>query len=735
VLPDGTETCTECGFVLVKRDANTRAGKGRKPPAPDPLSPDTRDANPGEGPQADDLQPGSLLWNRFRIKATLGRGGMGVVYKAKDEALGVTVAVKVLSTELTSDPVAIERLKQEVLTARELQHPNIVRVTQYYPGEGQAGFDMEYLEGSTLAAHLADRVEGSPFTPPATAERLPALADILDQLAAALDHIHGEGLVHRDVKPSNVMLVPKAGGGFAVKLLDFGIVQVGDGSGLTGQITPGTLEYMARELLSGRGKPSPRSDIYSLGKVVYYALTGEPAEYGHDSDHPSDLVENLPSSVDAPVLACMGRLDRRPECAERLASVIREAADDYVTVVEAERLARIDAERKAREETERKAREEAARVAREAERKERQEAERNAQEEVERKARVEAERLAREEAERQVKLKAERKAKDEAERRPAQELDKRAIENAGVRAREETTEDKHPNAGRPTPNPQAGIQKVRTDGVPRYRNEPRASTDDEEIEWRGESVLMKFLRTNRVAGTIIGAALVAGVMIALVIFIGSGMLDALQGGTRATRERARDSEAANAQGSFDPLASLVIEEGTLRAEPTEGSHVITTLSKGDIVQLLNKHGAWYEVRTSTSGRGFVLVDKLRPGHSVPDDTRERWNPIYDPDDYLSADLGQWLVVMDEYLPDDVEHLSVMSLNIGNHSPYDMERIVLHVRFWDPVDEVSSTEIVIDEVVPSNGSLYQELEFEVSIEDAPRATVDVVGAQVVDPPIR
>jgi len=272
------------------------------------------------------MRPGDLLFGRFRVREELGRGGMGIVFKATDETFdNKVVAVKVLAPHLAADPSAVARLKQEVDTAQGLQHPGIVRINTFHAEQGQAGFDMEYLEGAPLAEHIAGDVPGSPFTPPATIDRLPWVAYVVAQLAVVLDFIHAEHLVHRDIKPSNVMLVPRDDGGFTVKLLDFGIVHV-EGGDLTGVAQPGTMSYMAPELINGTREASPASDLFALGKLVYLALTDTPAKFGPESDPPSSLVAGLPSSVDEPVLSCLAaRPDRRSQTAGLLAEAIRAA--------------------------------------------------------------------------------------------------------------------------------------------------------------------------------------------------------------------------------------------------------------------------------------------------------------------------------------------------------------------------------------------------------------------------
>ena len=307
----------ECGQpIKLIADATAHAGPPHGDARADQLGP----AHPGG-------RHGDLLFGRFRVVEEVGRGGMGVVYKATDEQLNdKVVAVKVLAAHLAKDASAVARLKQEVVAAQGLQHLGIIRVNQFYVETEQVGFDMEYLEGATLAQHLSGGVPDSPFAPPATPTRLPWVASLVAQLAAALDFIHDSGLVHRDIKPSNVMLVPRDDGGFAVKLLDFGIVHI-QGGDLTGGAQPGTLSYMAPELINGTGQASPASDLFALGAVVYLALTGEFARFGPESDPPSSLVAGLPSSLNEPLRSCLAaRPDRRPQTGTALDGVVRAAA-------------------------------------------------------------------------------------------------------------------------------------------------------------------------------------------------------------------------------------------------------------------------------------------------------------------------------------------------------------------------------------------------------------------------
>jgi serine/threonine protein kinase len=217
------------------------------------------------------FQAGQVAAARYRIVRYLGRGGMGEIYEARDSELGVPVALKTLLGEIAGDESMIARFKREIALSREVAHPNVCKVFDIARHEDENGREimfltMEFLAGETLAAKLdRDRAMKE-------AEALP----LVEQMAAALDASHAAGVIHRDFKPSNVMLVPSSGGIRAV-VMDFGIarkfVAPGDPTATLSRNLVGTPDYMAPELLEG-APATFASDVYAFGMTAYQMLTG-----------------------------------------------------------------------------------------------------------------------------------------------------------------------------------------------------------------------------------------------------------------------------------------------------------------------------------------------------------------------------------------------------------------------------------------------------------------------------
>lgn len=205
-------------------------------------------------------QPGQHL-GKYEIVSEIGRGGMAVVYKAYDPSLQRHVALKVLSPRLMSDEQIIRRFEREATTAANLKHPNIVVIHDVGHAEGFQFLVMELLEGRTLREEIK-AIGALPVT---------RVAPIIAQVASALDYAHQRGLIHRDVKPSNIIL----GTDDHATLTDFGLVRAMSGSRLTEVGSAlGTLDYMPPEQLGGE-EIDRRADIYSLGVVVYESLTAQ----------------------------------------------------------------------------------------------------------------------------------------------------------------------------------------------------------------------------------------------------------------------------------------------------------------------------------------------------------------------------------------------------------------------------------------------------------------------------
>ncbi len=260
------------------------------------------------------LRPGDVLLERFRVRRLLARGGMGEVYEVQDGALGARVALKTLRASVLGHPAALAQFRREVLLARRVTHPNVCRLFEFFisTGDGPSPLvflTMELLEGPTLAEHLVR--EGK-----AGDEALP----LVRQMVAALQAAHREGVVHRDFKSSNVMLVRASDGSRRVVVTDFGLAcgvrpdEAALWPSHHGMV--GSPLYMAPEQVTG-ACVSPATDVYALGVVLYEMVTGTLPFVGasvEESAHkrlkqaaeaPSRRRPGLSARWDAAILRCL----------------------------------------------------------------------------------------------------------------------------------------------------------------------------------------------------------------------------------------------------------------------------------------------------------------------------------------------------------------------------------------------------------------------------------------------
>jgi len=253
------------------------------------------------------MKIGQIIKDRYEIEEILGEGGMAFVYKAKDRQLQRTVAIKTLKPNYVSQEKFVDRFRREAQTAANLNHPNIVQIFDWGI-EDEPYFVMEYIEGNTLTSIISSN-------------RTVGLNDILyigSQVASGLKEAHKHGLVHRDIKPGNIMITPSG----KVKVTDFGIVSLQNEESditKTGAVL-GTASYISPEQAQGKAV-SFESDLYSLGTVLYELITGKPPFSGdspiatatkHLTDKPEKLStyrKDIPKGLENAVLKL---LEKRP---------------------------------------------------------------------------------------------------------------------------------------------------------------------------------------------------------------------------------------------------------------------------------------------------------------------------------------------------------------------------------------------------------------------------------------
>jgi len=315
-----------------EHDANTSPPTGDVPRgATSPTGPTSPVPPPSPSPaieamarlaHEDPFPAGHVLAGRYRIINQIGRGGMGMVYRADDTALNMQVALKFLPPESAADVRRLGRMKDEVRVARQVSHPSVCRVFDITTTETPIGatsfITMEYIDGEDLSSLLTriGRLHGE------------KAADISRQVCLGLQAVHEVGLIHRDLKPGNIMIDGRG----RSRLTDFGISIFAEGAATAR--SAGTPQYMAPELLEG-GTASTSSDVYALGLVLYEIYTGRcPVKAGGVYDliefhrkmeivSPAKIVPALDLGVDDIIMRCVSRdAAQRPKSALAVAAAL-----------------------------------------------------------------------------------------------------------------------------------------------------------------------------------------------------------------------------------------------------------------------------------------------------------------------------------------------------------------------------------------------------------------------------
>lgn len=283
-----------------------------------------------------------VIGNRYSVIEKLGSGGMSIVYKAKDKVLNRHVAIKVLRSEFANDEEFLSRFRTEALAAASLSHPNIVSIYDVGEQEGMHYIVMEYVNGKTLKEFIKET--GRVSTKDAVT--------IAIQVLRALDHAHKKGIVHRDIKPQNILIDENG----IVKVTDFGIARaVSTGTIINTNLTIGSVHYFSPEQARG-GYVDNRSDLYSLGVVLYEMVTGV---LPFDGDTPISIAlkhlqeqpirptiynPDIPRSVEAIILKAMQkdvllRYQSATEMMQDLKNSLIEPDGDFVKIESHENVA------------------------------------------------------------------------------------------------------------------------------------------------------------------------------------------------------------------------------------------------------------------------------------------------------------------------------------------------------------------------------------------------------------
>ena len=282
------------------------------------------------------MRRGDLFASRYELLSTLGKGGMGVVYLARDQQLDEEVALKVLRPDvLKDDPTILDRFKKETKLARRITHRNVLRTHDFGETGGTAYISMEYLEGVTLK----DLISSKGALPIGVGLR------IAKQMCQGLEAAHAQGVVHRDIKPQNMLILPETGD---LKIMDFGIASVSDmkaGAGASGLTTAGTVmgtpDYIPPEQAQG-STADYRSDIYSLSVVLFEVFTGRLpftadtimkvvlAHIRNPPPPPRTINDHIPAALEAVILRGLQKEpSARYQSVEELARDLDEVSSGY----------------------------------------------------------------------------------------------------------------------------------------------------------------------------------------------------------------------------------------------------------------------------------------------------------------------------------------------------------------------------------------------------------------------
>lgn len=306
-------TCSACGVDLSSEFEATQLSDDRSRERTELMS--SAFATGHEG----GFSPGTVLAGRYRLIMPIGKGGMGEVYKADDLELGQTVALKFLPAAIAKDETALKRFRSEVRTARQVAHPNVCRVFDIAEANGVYFITMEFIEGDDLSM-LLRRIGRLPSDKAIETSR---------QLCLGLHAIHEAGILHRDLKPANIIIDSKG----KARITDFGIAGVE--SDLTrDDFRSGTPAYMSPEQLDGKGV-TRKSDIYSLGLLLYEIFTGKQA-FQFDSlpellvkhqtttpTNPSEILKDIDPLVEKTILQCLEKdPEERPKNALQVALML-----------------------------------------------------------------------------------------------------------------------------------------------------------------------------------------------------------------------------------------------------------------------------------------------------------------------------------------------------------------------------------------------------------------------------